>query len=844
MVLNRISKSIKIKLMLMLLLAGSIPMFTSMVVIHERSEQILLDKTTEQMIESVTTHESMLNDHIEALRNDAGVIAQLPSIKSYMNQLVETDQVDDPIYQEAGTELAVFQQRLWGQTHHIFLTDATGKVVITAPKSGWEDGQQSTSEMHQSQGPHTGDSISDAHFFNKALKQASVTDFFGFSERDHFHQLVLHPIRDDSGETIGLVVIEVAIDAIDETMHDDFTIGKSGRLYLATTEGRRVVHLKSAYNPEILDQTGVLEALGTDAPVVGWYEPTPGREVYGVYHASRIYPWVVCIEVDRAEVEAPMRAQQRLFIFISLASIFVFAVIVYMVGQLFWKPLKKVVAAAELIADGDLWHEIETTRDDEIGHLEIAVDSMRVALKQQIDHLDATVAERTAELEYVNEKLVDTSEHDRLTGLANRDVLDKSLDHELGEFHKDPNRLVAALFFDFDRFKVVNDSLGHATGDALLCSIADRFRGELRDSDLPSRFGGDEFVVMLSQMESAGQIREAANRLLKLFEIAHIIDGHRIVSTASIGLVIADERYTSAEEMIRDADAAMYEAKLAGKGQVVVFDEAMFEDAKRRLKLEEDLDQAIENNELRVMYQPIIGMEEMDVTGFEALIRWEHPELGLVRPDHFIPIAEDTGQIVEIGAWILRESVEQMVRWDKEYGLDGTHSINVNVAKRQLIHPDFLGLVRRVLNETGLAPHRLKIEITESTAIDPRHDMSVVISRIRQLGVLIAMDDFGTGHSSLSLLHKFEFDILKIDQSFVQGMEESRDMSAVLHAIIALAQNTGMLVVAEGAETKGQVACLISHGCDMVQGYYFARPLPVAEAGAFLDGPMDFAQAA
>ena len=351
-------------------------------------------------------------------------------------------------------------------------------------------------------------------------------------------------------------------------------------------------------------------------------------------------------------------------------------------------------------------------------------------------------------------------------------------------------------------------------------------------------------MVVLSPVETEGHAHQAAARLLKIFEQPHVIDGHRITSTASIGLVIADPRYTSAAEMIRDADAAMYQAKLAGKGQVVAFDEEMFEDAKRRLRLEEDMNDAIVNDELRVMYQPIIGMDDMSMVGFEALMRWEHPELGMIRPDHFIPIAEDTGQIVELGAWILKEAVEQIVRWDQEYGLDGTLSINVNVAKRQLIHPEFLGLVRKVLGDTGLAPHRLKIEITESTAIDPRHDMTLVIQQIRQLGVLIAMDDFGTGHSSLSLLHKFDFDILKIDQSFVQGMENSREMSAVLHSIIALAQNTGMKVVAEGAETQTQVACLISHECDMIQGYYFSRPLLSKEAGEFLDRPLEFNQAA
>ncbi len=532
------------------------------------------------------------------------------------------------------------------------------------------------------------------------------------------------------------------------------------------------------------------------------------------------------------------------YLILSTVGVLVFVFGLFVVGRMFWTPLGKVVEAADRIADGDVWYEIGVDRTDEIGQLACAVDAMRVSMKQQIDHLDALVAERTAELEHANEKLGHDAMHDGLTGLPNRQALRSQLQTELAMFHQDESHLISVLFFDFDRFKVVNDSLGHAAGDALLCSIADRFRVELRRIDLPARFGGDEFVVLISEVESPQHALDAADRLLKVFEEAHVIDGHRIVSTASIGMVVANPRYTNAVDMIRDADAAMYQAKLAGKNQVVVFDEHMLADAKYRLKLEEDLSKAIENNELRVMYQPVIGMEDMTIVGFEALIRWEHPELGLVSPDQFIPIAEDTGQIVEVGAWILRESLQQLVRWDKELGLEHELSINVNVAKGQLIHPEFLGLVKEVLESTGISPHRLKMEITESTAIDPRHDMSVVIDRIRELGILIAMDDFGTGHSSLSLLHKFKFDILKIDQSFVQGMEESREMSAVLHSIIALAQNTGMKVVAEGAETESQVACLIAHECDMIQGYYFSCPLTAQDASVYLTEPFDYSQAA
>ena len=839
--------SIKVKLVVMFVFAGAIPMIISMRLINTHSKEVLLEKISDGLIESVSSREVMLNDHIEALKASAQILADDPSINAFLESIEHDGSVHDAVFKAAGIELGIFQSQLWGKTHHIFITDRTGTVVFNAPKSGWEDGTLDAKGMRSTQRPHFGDSIADAHYFKDALKETTITDFFGFAERDHYHQLVLSPVKDTDGNSIGLVVIEVAIDYMNNLLAENFQVGDTGHLYLATTTGHRVVHFKSNYNPNAIVGTGIQEAVKSHQVVVGWYAPVEQsgpHEVYGAYYASRVNPWVVAVEIDRDEVEAPLIAQQRLFLFVSFIGIGCLTLLVYVIGRKFWRPLRAVVVAAERVADGDVWHEFAVDRKDEIGQLQVAVDSMRVSLKTQIDHLDALIAERTAELEYANGQLKHDAENDKLTGLANRDVLEKALDYALKVFRRNNSHLVSALFFDFDRFKVVNDSLGHATGDALLCSIADRFRKELRDTDLAARFGGDEFVVMLSPVESHGHAKEAAQRLLKVFEEPHIIDGHRIVSTASIGLVIADQRYTSADEMIRDADSAMYEAKLAGKGQVVEFDEGMFEDAKRRLRLEEDLNDAIKNNELRVMYQPIIELEDMSVAGFEALIRWQHPELGMVRPDHFIPIAEDTGQIVEIGAWIMNEACQQVIKWDQELGLDGSISINVNVAKRQLIHPEFLGMVRRVLKSTGLDPKRLKIEITESTAIDPRHDMSVVIDRIRDLGILIAMDDFGTGHSSLSLLHKFDFDILKIDQSFVQGMEQSREMSAVLHSIIALAQNTGMAVVAEGAETSTQVACLISHGCDLIQGYYFSKPLPVERATEMLQTPPSFQNAA
>ncbi len=837
-------QSIKFKLIVMFVLAGSVPMLMSIFLIHIQSNQIMQQQVTAELTESVIARDLILEEHIDEVRLNADVIASLPSMISFADAAQNKNVIPDHVLELAGNELALFQERMWGRTHHIMLLDVNGQVILNAPHDGWLGGNTSTLSMQLNHGKHLGKTIEFNGQSMSAVTETSASGYFDYIDDGHFFQLVASPIKDTIGQVAGYVVLEVSIEFIQEIVHSAFQIGETGKLFVVSREGREIHHDVSAYSGHVHEGIKFDDAFRAGKPLIGKYIAESGQEVIGAFVSSHDGSWGVIAEIDAAEVEAPVRAQYRMFLIITGLGFCGFGTLIVFTGRMFWKPMREVVVAAERVADGDVWLEIDTTRSDEIGELQSAVDMMRLSLKQQIDHLDSTVAERTAELEYANEQLHHDSVHDKLTGLANRVVLTEMLNKEILQYKSDSSNLISVMFFDFDRFKVVNDSLGHAVGDSLLCSIADRFNNELRDTDLAARFGGDEFVVMLSSVNGEQEVHEAADRLLKLFEEPHIISGHRIVSTASIGLVIADPRYENADEMIRDADTAMYEAKLAGKGQVVLFDEQLYKDALFRQKLEEELPFVVDQDQLKLMYQPIIGLDGMVVLGVESLIRWEHPTLGLISPDKFVPIAEDTGQIIEIGEWILRESVNQLIEWDQAFGLDGSHTVNVNVAKRQLCHPNFIAMLTDVLKKSGLDPMRLKVEITESTVMDPRHDMGKVIKQIRDLGVMLAMDDFGTGHSSLSLLHEFDFDILKIDQSFIQGMEQSREMSAVMHSIIQLAKNTGMCVVAEGVESESQVACLISHECDMIQGYYFARPLDANEAGKFLSFPIEVELAA
>lgn len=448
------------------------------------------------------------------------------------------------------------------------------------------------------------------------------------------------------------------------------------------------------------------------------------------------------------------------------------------------------------------------------------------------------------EIKQAQDELRRLAEHDRLTGLPNRELLNARLSEALRRGKADPGYKFAVLFFDFDRFKIINDSLGHGVGDALLTDIARQFEQNLREGDTASRFGGDEFVVLLNDLTDYNEAFATADRLLDIFAKPHNLLGNSVTSTASIGLVTNESAYTTAEEMLRDADAAMYQAKEAGKARVVVFDQQMYQDALSTLQLEADLRFALERGELRLVYQPIISLEAGEILGFEALLRWEHPTRGNISPADFIPIAEDTGLIVPIGEWVMRQACEQLHRWNNEDRPELPVSVNVNLSMRQVCNPGIFELIKQVIDDTGIDPQHLKFEITESTIIDDRHDMIPLLKQIRGLGIKLAMDDFGTGHSSLGNLHLLPIDILKIDQSFIKSMSANRELAAVMQAIITLAHELGMQTVAEGIETADQLVMLQTLDCNFGQGYYFRKPLTPEAATRYLLGIDDNSSAA
>ncbi|WP_354635814.1 PAS domain S-box protein [Planktothricoides raciborskii] len=425
----------------------------------------------------------------------------------------------------------------------------------------------------------------------------------------------------------------------------------------------------------------------------------------------------------------------------------------------------------------------------------------------------------------VEQQLVHDAFHDALTGLPNRAMFLERVSTALKRIKRYPHQLFAVLFLDVDRFKIVNDSMGPVMGDRLLIAIADKLNQCLRSTDMVARLGGDEFSILLEDIKDIKDATKVADRILELLGSPFTLNGYEVVTTASIGIAMLSPTYEQPEQVLRDADIAMYRAKRAGKARYEIFDKVMYSYALGLLQLENDLRRAIEKREFKLHYQPITSLVSASLTGFEALVRWHHPEKGMVSPVEFIPIAEETGLIVPLGEWVLREACQQMKQWQDQFSWVAPLKMSVNLSAKQLREKQLIQKIDDILLETNLNPNCLKLEITESVLMENTEVVAKILWQLRSRNIELSLDDFGTGYSSLSYLHSFPVNTVKIDRSFVSRMNDNEENSEIVKAIVTLAHTLGMDAVAEGIETSEQLAQLKSLACEQGQGYFFSKPL-------------------
>jgi diguanylate cyclase (GGDEF)-like protein/PAS domain S-box-containing protein len=430
--------------------------------------------------------------------------------------------------------------------------------------------------------------------------------------------------------------------------------------------------------------------------------------------------------------------------------------------------------------------------------------------------------EEVTERKRVEDRLLHDALHDALTGLPNRHMFMERLGECLFRFNQGAGQC-AVLFLDLDRFKVVNDSLGHHVGDELLVAVARRLQASVRACDTVARFGGDEFAILLTELEDASVATGIATRVANAVAAPVNLNGYEVFTSASIGIALATFGYDRPEYLLRNADMAMYRAKGSPGAAWEVFDRGMHAQALTRLQTETDLQRALQRGELALVYQPIVSLGTGRIVGVEALCRWMHPERGVIEPAGFIPTAEETGVIVQLGGWVLREACRQVAEWRAELGV--RIAVSVNLSARQIAHPGLVDTVRAALAETGLKPRHLKLEITESALLES-DAAEPVLRELCELGVEMQMDDFGTGYSSLSALHRLPIRALKVDRTFVGRIGEGGAPSQLVRTIVLMARGLDLAVIAEGVETEAQLAELREMGCDYAQGYLIARPLP------------------
>lgn len=565
---------------------------------------------------------------------------------------------------------------------------------------------------------------------------------------------------------------------------------------------------------EKLNQEQVIPAMNLD-----------GKEMFVTSATSNVSGWIVISVIPLEALEAKTFAMQVATGVVLLICLVVSFFIAYLFNRQVVAPIRQVTSLFQQIQAGTLdWRtRMKARPGDEIGEL----------IQWFNAFMETMVARQQAE-----DRLRHYAYFDELTGLPNRVMFLERLGQAIARHKRHPGFQFAVLFMDLDNFKLINDSLGHTLGNQLLIKIADRLSGRIRVTDLLARIGGDEFAFLIDDLSDTTQIIQIADRILRDLEEPFDLDDRKVFTTASMGIIFGDAKYSLAESYLRDADVAMYRAKESGRARYEIFDATMREQVMTRLALEADLRSAIEQGnlagEFRVYYQPIIRLDTGELSGFEALLRWQHPRLGLVYPNAFISIAEETGLIIPIGRWVIGEVCRQLREWKTQLPCEPDLSVSINLSGKQVLSPDLVDVITAALRQADLSPHCLQLEVTEGTIIQEVEKFNAVLGRLKALGIAIQIDDFGTGYSSMSYLVQFGFNVLKIDRSFISEIDSREDKLGLVKAMVLIAEGLKMSVIAEGIETEEQLARLQAVGCELGQGFIFAYPLDSEAARQFI----------
>jgi diguanylate cyclase (GGDEF)-like protein len=502
------------------------------------------------------------------------------------------------------------------------------------------------------------------------------------------------------------------------------------------------------------------------------------------------------------------------------------------IGDWIRSKIQDIIQQSLVFKIQDLPLKIETIYEHELEELEILLSKLDVSEEfwQQLNqHKSLSIREPKVKPDYsettINYLTTTAVSYDLLTGLPGYNLLLEYIEKEINFIHQISNYEFVILFIDIDRFTVINSSLGRILGDRLLIAVAARLQKCLRSQDFIARMGNDEFAILLSNVEHLEYATNVADRIYRELGIPFNLEGYEVFIEASIGIAVGNKDYTKPENLLRDAELAVSNAKRQNKSHYQIFNQSMRGKALTLLQLENDLRRAIKREEFVLHYQPIISLGDNQIKGFEVLVRWRHPDKGLISPGEFISLAEETGLIIPLGFWVLKEACQQMYLWQVKFGGLVDWKVSVNISSKQLALPNFVTQVKQILYETKLDPHNLKLEITESSLVEDADSTVLIIKELKSLGIEFSLDDFGTGYSSLSYLHQFPFDTLKIDRSFVNSIGDNVEKLGIIRAIVSLAANLGMNTIAEGIETVNQLAQLKALKCQYGQGYFLSKPL-------------------